>query len=243
MSQMAPRANQRKGDYSMRKLLTLGLFLLGACAYFPKYVSLVRSTIPKSVMVEVPTTVTQITLTVENKKLVIRTSTVTIPIEGSGVFVSPVGHILTCAHMVSVGEAQSIVVTTSRGLKIPAILLYKDDRRDLALLKVEGTYPYATIADRVQLGEEVLAIGNPLGNDFTVTHGIVSHLDRDIGEGFLFMQTDAGIHHGNSGGPLFNVRGEVVGINARLFADEPGLGCAISIATIREFLRLFQGMR
>jgi serine protease Do len=158
-----------------------------------------------------------------------------VDIVGSGSIVDPSGIIVTNRHVVE--NAYEIYVTLQDGTTKEARLLGKGLNFDLALLKIDAGRPLPAIrvgnSDEVRVGDRVLAIGNPLGLQGTVTSGIVSALHRDLSGPYdEFIQTDAAINHGNSGGPLFNTRGEVIGINNQIFSDSPtsgsiGLGFAI----------------
>ena len=140
---------------------------------------------------------------------------------GSGYIVDSEGLILTNRHVTD--GAQDLSVTLSDGTQMPAALAYRSPDIDLAVIRVRPKKPLPTItwgdSDTMREGTSVIAIGNPLGLGFTVTHGMVSARDRDIKETPLdnFMQIDAPINPGNSGGPLFNLQGEVIGQNTALF--------------------------
>jgi serine protease Do len=159
-------------------------------------------------------------------------------IVGSGFLVDAAGLILTNSH-VAFGR-QSITVTLDDGTALPAQLVGADPIFDLALLRIpmpsSGKLPVATPGDseRVRVGEEVLAIGNPMGLDQTLTRGIISGINRVLPETpFSLMepliQTDAAINPGNSGGPLLNRCGEVIGINTAIIPEAQGIGFAIPI--------------
>jgi serine protease Do len=159
-------------------------------------------------------------------------------IVGSGFLIDPSGLILTNSH-VAFGR-QFITVTLDDGTTLPAQLVGADPIFDLALLRIPppsaGTLPTATPgdSDRVRVGEEVLAIGNPMGLDQTLTRGIVSAINRILPETpFSLMepliQTDAPINPGNSGGPLLNRCGEVIGITTAIMPEAQGVGFAIPI--------------
>lgn len=156
---------------------------------------------------------------------------------GSGFVIDADGHIVTNAHVID--GADEINVTLSDGRSMPAIVIGADKKLDLALLKVEAgaSLPIARFgdSDKLQVGEWVMAIGNPFGLEQTVTAGIVSAKGRVIGAGPYddFIQTDASINPGNSGGPLFNTAGEVVGINTAIIARAQGIGFAIPINVAR----------
>jgi serine protease Do len=157
--------------------------------------------------------------------------------QGSGFLLSEDGYILTNYHIVE--NAVDLVVTVLSGEEYKAKVVGTDPRTDLALLKVDAKgLPFAVLGDSAQLkvGEWVLAIGNPFGLEHSVTSGIVSAKGRQLGLGGNvpeyqdFIQTDAAINRGNSGGPLVNVRGEVVGITSNIFSPSGGsigLGFAI----------------
>ncbi len=154
---------------------------------------------------------------------------------GSGFVINPDGYIVTNNHVVD--GAREIRTTLSDGREFTAKVLGRDARTDLALLKIEARgLPVVPLGDsaRLQVGEAVMAIGNPFGLEQTVTTGIVSATGRVIGEGPYddFIQTDAAINPGNSGGPLINAQGQAVGINAAIFTQtggSVGIGFAIPI--------------
>src|SRR5439155_11539992 len=158
--------------------------------------------------------------------------------QGTGFIIHKSGYILTNAHVIE--SADDIRVRLADERELTARLVGKDERTDIALLKVEagGELPVAPLgnSDDVQIGEWVVAIGNPFGLDHTVTAGIVSAKGRrDVRPGgsqtgyYDFIQTDASINPGNSGGPLINSRGEVIGINTAMNAQAQGIGFAIPI--------------
>src|SRR5262245_708598 len=153
---------------------------------------------------------------------------------GTGFIIDEKGWIVTNYHVA--GKADSITVTLTDGRKLPAKLMGGDEKTDLALLKVESDkpLPYVEFADatKVRVGQPVMAVGNPFGLGGTVTTGIVSARGRDIHSGPFddYIQTDAAINRGNSGGPLFNMDGKVIGINTAIFSPTGGnigLGFAI----------------
>ena len=225
----------------MKKLL-LSVMLIAGCSS-ERYVKVVDDTYDKAVMIAVPTVVEQLALTPTERGQEVVKSTVTINYRGAGVMISPNGHILTCAHLFDGGAYAAIIVTLSNGIEIPATLVYQDQGRDLAMLKITGRYPYAQLtSDSLQVGQEVLAIGNPKGLSFSVSQGIISAIGRNLGEGFTFTQTDSPINPGNSGGPLFDMKGKLVGINARGIPNTDGLGFAVAPETIITFLDMFKGV-
>lgn len=152
---------------------------------------------------------------------------------GSGFIISADGYILTNNHVVD--GADEIKVRFDNGKELKGELKGSDAKLDLALIKVSSTdkLPVAVLgdSDEIEVGEWVMAIGNPFGLSETVTAGIVSAKGRVIGSGPYddFLQTDASINPGNSGGPLFNTKGEVVGINTAIIATGQGIGFAIPV--------------
>jgi len=155
---------------------------------------------------------------------------------GSGFIIRNDGIVITNNHVVE--DAKEILVTLNDKREFNAKVLGRDPKTDLAVLKIEpkGELPVAKLGDSesLQVGDWVMAIGNPFGLSNTVTAGIVSAKGRSIGAGPYdnFIQTDASINPGNSGGPLFNERGEVVGINSAIFSQgggNIGIGFAIPI--------------
>ena len=158
---------------------------------------------------------------------------------GSGFIISADGYVVTNNHVVEHG-GKMVTVTLDSGKEVKAKVIGTDPKTDLALLKMtEGSdYPYVKFAKTLpRIGDWVLAIGNPFGLGGTVTAGIVSAEGRDIGSGPYdqFIQIDAPINKGNSGGPTFNLKGEVVGVNTAIFSPSGGsvgLGFAIPASTV-----------
>ncbi len=158
--------------------------------------------------------------------------------EGSGFFISPDGYIVTNYHVVQ--DSKSVTITMDNGRVLDAKVVGTDPKTDLALLKVEqkGDYPYVTLAKKTpKIGDWVVAIGNPYGLGGTVTAGIVSAEGRDIGDGPYdrFLQIDAPINKGNSGGPAFDEQGQVVGVNTAIYSPSGGsvgIGFAIPSTTV-----------
>lgn len=147
---------------------------------------------------------------------------------GSGFFIDDQGHIATNEHVVSIGEVVSVVLAD--GSTHPAEVLGVDVDTDLAVLKIDPTgldikaVEWAD-SDQLRVGDWVIAVGNPLNVGITVTHGIVSALDRDLSRGNPFdqrIQTDASINSGNSGGPSFNIDGKVIGVNQSIISRTGG---------------------
>jgi serine protease Do len=159
--------------------------------------------------------------------------------EGSGFFISSDGYIVTNNHVVQ--NAKSVTVTMDDGKILDAKVIGTDPKTDVALLKVEqpGDYPYVSFPKEApKIGDWVVAIGNPYGLGGTVTAGIVSAQGRDIGDGPYdrFIQIDAPINKGNSGGPTFNEEGQVVGVNTAIFSPSGGsvgIGFDIPAGTVQ----------
>src|SRR5260221_1071273 len=153
--------------------------------------------------------------------------------QGSGFFISADGFAVTNNHVVD--GADKVEVTTDDGKVYKAKVIGTDARTDLALIKVEGgsNFPFAKLSDgKPRIGDWVLAVGNPFGLGGTVTAGIVSARGRDIGNGPYddFIQIDAPVNKGNSGGPAFNTEGEVMGVNTAIYSPSGGsVGIAFSI--------------
>lgn len=159
----------------------------------------------------------------------------------SGFICDGEGHIVTNAHVVE--GASKILVTLSDGRACSATVVAEHPKVDLALLKIDPTQALqkATVGDssKVEVGEWVLAVGNPFGLGSSVTAGIVSGKGRFLGLGpdDDFIQTDASINPGNSGGPLFNMDGEVIGVNTAIIASGKGIGFSIPSNYVTELLR------
>src|SRR5215813_6579532 len=159
--------------------------------------------------------------------------------EGSGFFISADGYAVTNNHVVD--GAKTVQVTTDEGAVYKAKVVGTDARTDLALIKVESdkSFPFVNFADREpRIGDWVVAVGNPFGLGGTVTAGIVSARGRDIGSGPYddYIQIDAPINKGNSGGPAFNMDGEVIGVNTAIFSPSGGsvgIGFDIPAATAK----------
>ncbi|MBY0382550.1 MAG: Do family serine endopeptidase [Xanthobacteraceae bacterium] len=153
--------------------------------------------------------------------------------QGSGFFISADGYAVTNNHVVD--SAEKVEVTTDDGKTYKAKVIGTDPRTDLALIKVEGggNFPYAKLSDeQPRIGDWVLAVGNPFGLGGTVTAGIVSARGRDIGNGPYddFIQIDAPVNKGNSGGPAFDIDGDVIGVNTAIYSPSGGsVGIAFSI--------------
>ena len=165
---------------------------------------------------------------------------------GSGVIIDDSGYILTNDHVVS--KASNLKITLSDKSEFDGVLVSTNPDNDLAVIKIESRKPLKAISlgrgDDLMLGETVIALGNPLGLENTVTTGVISALDREItlrGDRAQItyrglIQTDAAINPGNSGGPLININGELIGINTAIVDAAEGIGFAISVSHVRNIL-------
>lgn len=163
---------------------------------------------------------------------------------GSGFFISSDGYLLTNHHVID--EASEIFVTLTDGTEYKAKVIGSDERTDVALLKIDATdmatLPIGTAAD-LKKGQWVLAIGSPFGLESTVTSGIVSAIGRETGDYLPFIQTDVAVNPGNSGGPLLDLNGDVVGINAQIVSRSGGfMGISLAIP-IDEAMEVAQQLR
>jgi len=154
---------------------------------------------------------------------------------GSGFLISADGYVVTNNHVIE--GADEIEVELRNGEKRAAVIIGTDERTDIALLKIETDEPLPYVvfgnSDEMRVGDWVLAIGNPLGQGFSVSAGIVSARGRELSGSYDdFLQTDAAINRGNSGGPLFNMKGEVVGVNTAILSPSGGsIGIGFSMAS------------
>lgn len=165
---------------------------------------------------------------------------------GSGFIVSPEGYVVTNYHVID--QAEKIVVTVSTNKKYEAKLIGYDSRTDIALLKIEDKKPFPFVpfgdSNKSRVGDFVITIGNPFGLGSTVTSGIISAQARDIqtsSDNIIdnFIQTDAAINRGNSGGPMFNLQGQVIGINFAIFTPSGGsvgVGFAIPSSVAKDIV-------
>ena len=172
---------------------------------------------------------------------------------GSGFIIDPSGIVVTNSHVIS--EADEVSVILNDGTTLKAEVIGRDQKTDLALLKVTPTKPLKAVkfgdSDKLRLGEWVIAIGNPFSLGGTVTAGIVSARNRDIQSGPYdnYIQTDASINRGNSGGPLFNLNGEVIGVNTAIISPSGGsigIGFAVpskTVVPVVDQLREFKEVR
>jgi serine protease Do len=160
--------------------------------------------------------------------------------QGSGFFISPDGFVVTNNHVVE--DAEDITVTMENGDKYPATLVGTDPRTDVALIKVKAdgkTFPFVEFSKKdPRVGDWVLAVGNPFGLGGTVTAGIISAHNRDIGSGpYDYLQIDAAVNRGNSGGPSFDLDGKVIGVNTAIFSPSGGnvgIAFAVPAALVQE---------
>ena len=163
---------------------------------------------------------------------------------GSGFILSADGFVMTNAHVVD--GADEVIVTLTDKREFKARIIGADKRTDVAVVKIDTTgLPFVRIGDinKLKVGEWVLAIGSPFGLDNTVTAGIVSAKQRDTGDYLPFIQTDVAVNPGNSGGPLINMRGEVVGINSQIYSRSGGyMGISFAIP-IDEATRVSEQLR
>jgi len=166
---------------------------------------------------------------------------------GSGIIVDPRGYILTNAHVVSKAQNVKAVIFGFERRAYTAEIIRKDLANDIAILKIQpdGPLPTAVLgdSDMIKVADRVLAVGSPFGLEHTVTAGIISDDSRDLvveGQTYQDMiQTDAAINRGNSGGPLVNVKGEVIGMNTAIYAPTgvfTGIGFAIPINRVKPIM-------
>jgi serine protease Do len=166
--------------------------------------------------------------------------------QGSGFFISADGYVVTNNHVVE--DAEDITVTMEDGTKYPATMVGSDARTDVALIKVKGdgkTFPFVEFSGKdPRVGDWVLAVGNPFGLGGTVTAGIISAHNRDIGSGpYDYLQIDAAVNRGNSGGPSFDLDGKVIGMNTAIFSPSGGnvgIAFAVPAALVKEVVGKLQ---
>jgi serine protease Do len=163
---------------------------------------------------------------------------------GSGFVISADGYIMTNSHVVEGADEVYVTLTDKREFK--AKIIGSDKRSDVAMVKIEGSnLPKINIGDsnRIRAGEWVIAIGSPFGLENTVTAGIVSAKARDTGDYLPLIQTDVAVNPGNSGGPLINMRGEVIGINSQIYSRSGGyMGISFAVP-IDEAMRVSEQLR
>ncbi|MFZ9585950.1 MAG: trypsin-like peptidase domain-containing protein, partial [Pseudohongiellaceae bacterium] len=163
---------------------------------------------------------------------------------GSGFIISADGYVLTNSHVVEGADEVFVTLTDKREFK--AKIIGADRRTDVALVKIDGSnLPRLTMGDssKLRVGEWVIAIGSPFGLENTVTAGIVSANSRDTGDYLPLIQTDVAVNPGNSGGPLINMRGEVVGINSQIYSRSGGyMGISFAVP-IAEAMRVSEQLK
>ena len=219
-------------------LLTTSLLVLGGCAALP---SPLRADDPLDALQRRVISVSQrVTPSVVHIEAAVRMNTRRNLVTGSGFLMNDEGIVLTNEHVVDRAEKVSVVIPNRAG-RYPAEVVGTDKQTDLAVLRIrprpeDNGFPVAKLgdSDKVSVGEWVIAIGNPYGLEGTVSLGIISAKGRDLrAENLLndFLQTDAMIDRGSSGGPLVNLKGEVVGINSR--GQGRGIGFTIPINTAK----------
>jgi S1-C subfamily serine protease len=155
--------------------------------------------------------------------------------QGSGFIITADGYVVTNAHVMEGATAAEII--TSDGTSHPVAMVGSDANMDIALLRIDGTYSPLHLAnsDNIQIGEKVIAIGNPLGLQFSVTEGIISAVNRPGQNGInAYIQTDAALNAGNSGGPLIDTNGDAVGINNFKIGGSENLGFALESNYIKQ---------
>ena len=198
-----------------------------------EYASLTRAVVPAVVSINTAGVQTERLLDVWGRTRLRRFPTQG---QGSGVIVTPEGHVMTNHHVIA-GQ-QQIQVTLHGGKSYPAHLIGEDTLLDIAVLKIDAQERFTPLkfgdSSQVQVGQIVLAVGNPFGLGETVTQGIISAKERSLSDNQRdLFQTDAAINPGNSGGPLVNLRGEIIGINVAIFSpakENPGFqGVGFSI--------------
>ncbi|MGH3858084.1 S1C family serine protease [Actinokineospora sp.] len=253
-----PRGRVKRGAVALVAASVLGAGALGGVAgalIGSDQPTALHPTVAQNASVNTPTDITDTVAKVMPSVVQVGTRTANAQGVGSGVILSADGRILTNNHVVA--GAREITVTFADGKTAQAEVLGADPGADLALLQakdVSGLTP-ATLGDSgdLKVGDEVIAIGSPAGLQGTVTTGIVSALDRDVsipnrgsrGASYKAIQTDASINQGNSGGPLFDTAGRVIGINSAIYspvsgadgsAGSVGIGFSIPVDTVKSVL-------
>ena len=226
-------------------LVVLCALILNGCATTEKFVKLSETVVPKTVDIKVVGVAKQLVITIEKGGFKIEEATATVQVQGAGVLISPNNHVLTCDHLFWLSEITAITVCDYSGTCTAGEILHREANLDLALLQAnfDTPTPYARVADprKLRVGQDVLAVGSPLGFEFSVSHGIISALNRDNLGVYNMTQSDTFLNPGNSGGPLFNTKGEIIGINSRIVPPVranifTGLGFSVQSGQIVEFL-------
>ena len=158
--------------------------------------------------------------------------------QGTGFIITSDGYVVTNAHVLG-GAHYAVAITPDKQEKQMELIGY-DANLDIALLKISGNYQYLTLgdSDSIRVGEKVIAIGNPLGLSFSVSEGIVSAVDREGSSGLpYYIQTDAALNPGNSGGPLINSEGRVIGVNTKKIEGFEGVGFALASDYVEDIVQ------
>lgn len=237
----------------MKIVTSLLLVFLGiGCAPKEHLVRLSEQTLPKTTSITVTGVIETLVLKFDgDSTFYIETATIPVKFRGAGVYISENNHVLTCDHLFTMISISSVSVCNYDDACFDAEIVFREPGLDLALLRTTATEKsdFARLADprKLRVGQEVLAIGNPLGFPFSVSHGIISALNRDNVGVYNMTQSDAFINPGNSGGRLFNLKGELIGINSRMVppVNGPvftGLGFSVQSGQIVEFLTRFRGL-
>lgn len=233
----------------MRLFLIFSFLVLGGCN--STFVDVANEALPKTVMIDVTANVVTIKLTLdENKNIVVKQSTESVTFSGAGALISENGYILSCAHLFRFTNIESISVGLLDGRVLDGELLYKDYKKDLGLVTISTYTPdyfKRVRPGKLKVGEDVIFIGAPLNFTWSVSKGIISALNRDFDGWYNFVQTDIALNPGNSGGPLINKYGELVGIASMIISPvnapiNTGIGMAVSPDEINIFLAKFRGL-
>ena len=166
---------------------------------------------------------------------------------GAGVLISKDGKVLTCAHLFTHGDYSSIVMVTNKGIEYPMVVLKVNKLVDLALVQPitsSQSFPYSKVqeSDYLYVGQDVLIVGHPFQDYWTVTSGIITRLSFSLMHFCRVIETDALINPGNSGGPMFNSKGEVIGIVSAMKINmfgPTGIGLVVPIDQIHKFLKQY----
>ena len=236
---MSPNKSSKRMGTATAALFAAAIATSGMAAFAPSmalavpaggYGDLVEAVSPSVVFIEVTTQATPAAVDAETADKMQRGFGGAVPKPsralGSGFIISPQGDIITNSHVVT--GASEVKVKLSDGRSFVATVVGNDPMTDLALLRIDAgeLLPAVTFGetDKIRVGDEAIAVGNPFGLGGTVTTGIISAKSRNINAGPFdnFLQTDAAINRGNSGGPLFNADGQVIGVNTAIFSPDGG---------------------
>jgi len=236
----------------MRFILALLSFLVVGCSSQQKLVRLSEQTLPKTTYISVSGTMQTVVLKFDGKSTYsFEATTVPVRVQGAGVYISENNHVLTCSHLFELLTISSVTVCDYDGSCYETEILFREPNLDLALLRTNssGRSSPIRLADprKTRVGQEVYAIGTPLGFPFSVSHGIISAMNRDQLGVYNMIQSDTFLNPGNSGGGLFNMDGELIGINSRIVPPVnasifTGLGFSVDSGQIIEFLTRFRGL-